>query len=180
MVTMKTSIRPWTLDGRRIDGVRRIGKMLAIEAGDLTRLVSPDVGRRGCSCGTASVAAPTALRAARPPDGDRELRLREFGTQQRAWGKLAQRRCRGRRRCVATLGPMLCLRRRRTSSRACRSAPHLHPLLRDQRVIAASGAPGDELLWTARLSPSRRIGPDEDAIEACAWPAKGARRRIDH
>ena len=40
---------------------------------------------------------------------------------------------------------------------------HLHPLLRDQRVIAGIGRSWvDEILWTARLSPFQR-GSDLDA-----------------
>ncbi len=40
---------------------------------------------------------------------------------------------------------------------------HLHPLLRDQRVIAGIGRSWvDELLWTARLSPFQK-GSDLDA-----------------
>jgi formamidopyrimidine-DNA glycosylase len=45
---------------------------------------------------------------------------------------------------------------------------HLHPLLRDQRVIAGIGRSWvDEILWTARLSPFKR-GNDLSEDEALA------------
>ena len=50
---------------------------------------------------------------------------------------------------------------------ALREPRHLHPLLRDQRVIAGIGRSWvDEILWTARLSPFAK-GADlsEDEVE---------------
>jgi formamidopyrimidine-DNA glycosylase len=60
---------------------------------------------------------------------------------------------------------------------------HLHPLLRDQRVIAGIGRSWvDELLWTARLSPFQRASDlDADSRErlraACDEVLGGA---LDH
>ena len=89
----------------------------------------------------------------------RELRLREFGTKQRAWAKLLPRRAGSRptrwsRRSAPRRG-----RRRRSSALAdaIDQPRHLHPLLRDQRVIAGIGRSWvDEILWEARLSPFRK------------------------
>jgi len=88
----------------------------------------------------------------------RELRLREFGTQQRAWAKLLPVAGVDADDAVATLGP---------EAWPAPSAPdlaklidqprHLHPLLRDQRTLAGIGRSwADEILWTARLSPFRK------------------------
>ena len=71
----------------------------------------------------------------------RELRLREFGTKQRAWAKLL-RDGRGRRatRWSPRSGPRPGPRRRsRSSPRLIDQPRHLHPLLRDQRAIAGIG-----------------------------------------
>ena len=48
-----------------------------------------------------------------------------------------------------------------------RQPRHLHPLLRDQRVIAGIGRSWvDEILWEARLSPFQRGSElDDDAVE---------------
>jgi formamidopyrimidine-DNA glycosylase len=88
----------------------------------------------------------------------RELRLREFGTKQRAWGKLMPAADVEADEMVATLGPEAWpappleeLARRIAQPR------HLHPMLRDQRVIAGIGRSWvDEVLWEAALSPFRQ------------------------
>jgi formamidopyrimidine-DNA glycosylase len=88
----------------------------------------------------------------------RELRLREFGTKQRAWAKLMRSEEVADDEMVATLGPEAWpappveeLAERIAQPR------HLHPMLRDQRVIAGIGRSWvDELLWEARLSPFKQ------------------------
>ena len=103
----------------------------------------------------------------------RELRLREFGTQQRAWAKLLRDRDVAAEPAVDGLGPDALPRRPPTSSPAFDQPRHLHPLLRDQRTIAGIGRSWvDELLWTARLSPFQKgadLNEEElDALrEAC-------------
>jgi formamidopyrimidine-DNA glycosylase len=94
----------------------------------------------------------------------RELRLREFGTKQRAWGKLLPAEDVEEEEMVATLGPEAWpapapeeLARRLDDSRP------LHPMLRDQRVIAGIGRSWvDEILWEAALSPFKRGADLED------------------
>ena len=100
-------------------------------------------------------------------DGDRELRLREFGTQQRAWGKLlpadavaVTMRWPPRARCSARAGGG----RVREPARSAPPPPSAAARpARDRRHRALLV---DELLWTARLSPFQKGSDlDEDAIE---------------
>jgi formamidopyrimidine-DNA glycosylase len=169
MVTMKTFDPPLdALTGRSIDGVRRIGKMLAIEAGDLTLLVHlMSAGRLQLWDKRASL-RDRASRLLVRLDHGRELRLREFGTQQRAWGKLLSADAVAADDAVATLGPDALPAPEADEFASLLDQPrHLHPLLRDQRVIAGIGRSWvDELLWTARLSPFQKGSDlDQDAIE---------------
>ena len=74
-------------------------------------------------------------------DGGRELRLREFGTQQRAWAKLLPADAVEADEAVATLGPEAWpAPDRRGFAELIDQPRHLHPLLRDQRVIAGHRA----------------------------------------
>ncbi len=96
----------------------------------------------------------------------RELRLREFGSKQRAWGKLLPRDAVTEDEMVATLGPEAWPEPLRDdfAGRIALSR-HLHPMLRDQRVIAGIGRSWvDEVLWGARLSPFKK-GADLDSDE---------------
>jgi formamidopyrimidine-DNA glycosylase len=105
----------------------------------------------------ASLRDRTARVLVRFTDG-RELRLREFGTKQRAWARLMLSADLGGDEMVATLGPEAWpappveeLARRIDQPR------HLHPMLRDQRVVAGIGRSWvDEILWEAALSPFRQ------------------------
>jgi formamidopyrimidine-DNA glycosylase len=113
----------------------------------------------------ASLRDRTARVLIRLADG-RELRLREFGTKQRAWAKLLRAGELAGDEMIATLGPEAWpappleeLARRIDESR------HLHPMLRDQRVIAGIGRSWvDEILWEAGLSPFRQ-GSELDGEE---------------
>ena len=153
------------LEGRRIADVRRVGKMpvvvFAQPGGDgdaiamLVHLMS--AGRLQVFDKRASLRDRSSRILVRLADG-RELRLREFGTKQRAWGKLMAAADVEADEMVATLGPEAWpappleeLARRIAQPR------HLHPMLRDQRVIAGIGRSWvDEVLWEAALSPFRQ------------------------
>ena len=169
MVTMKTFDPPLdALAGRAVDGVRRIGKMLAIEAGDLTLLIHLMSAGRLQLWDKRSSLRDRSSRILVRLEGERELRLREFGTQQRAWGKLLAADAVASDEAVATLGPdALPAPAPDEFARLLDQPRHLHPLLRDQRVIAGIGRSWvDELLWTARLSPFQNGSDlDEDARE---------------
>jgi formamidopyrimidine-DNA glycosylase len=173
MVAVKSIDPPLgALGGRRIAGVRRIGKMPVVDfdAGNddgsdplalLVHLMS--AGRFQVFDKRASLRDRTARVMLRLADG-RELRLREFGTKQRAWVKLMPAPEIERDEMVATLGPEAWpappleeLARRIDLPR------HLHPMLRDQRVIAGIGRSWvDEVLWEAALSPFRQGSELED------------------
>jgi formamidopyrimidine-DNA glycosylase len=88
----------------------------------------------------------------------RELRLREFGTRQSAWAKLLNTWDVGGDEMVMTLGPDAWPAPPVEELVRLLDEPrHLHPLLRDQRVIAGIGRSWvDEILWEARLSPFKQ------------------------
>jgi formamidopyrimidine-DNA glycosylase len=165
------------LTGAHIEGVRRIGKMLAVDfdtspsnglplsghprvnGGEpLTLLIHlMSAGRLQLFDKRASLKDRRSRLLIRLTDG-RELRLREFGTKQAAWAKLLPREAVADDELVATLGPDAWpapsveeLTKRLDQPR------HLHPLLRHQRDIAGIGRSWvDEILWEARLSPFKK------------------------
>jgi formamidopyrimidine-DNA glycosylase len=167
MVALKTFDPPLdALAGRELEGVRRIGKMLAVEAGELTLLVHlMSAGRLQLFDERASLRDRASRVLVRLEDG-RELRLREFGTKQRAWAKLLSADTVADDELVATLGPDAYPAPATEELAKLLDQPrHLHPLLRDQRTIAGIGRSWvDELLWTARLSPFQK-GADLDDEE---------------
>ncbi len=168
MVTMKTFDPPLdALAGRTIDRVGRVGKMLTVELGDLALLIHlMSAGRLQLFDSRASLRDKASRLLLRLDDG-RELRLREFGTQQRAWAKLLPLDAIGADEQVATLGPEA-LPPPENLAELVDQPRHLHPLLRDQRVVSGIGRSWvDEILWTARLSPFRK-GSDLEPAEVGA------------
>ncbi|MBA3262697.1 MAG: DNA-formamidopyrimidine glycosylase [Thermoleophilaceae bacterium] len=169
MVTMKTFDPPLeTLAGRTIEGVRRAGKMLVVDTGELVVLVHlMSAGRLQLWDARASL-RDRASRLLIRLEGTKELRLREFGTQQRAWAKLLPAEALEADEAVVTLGPdAFPAPAAEEFGRLLDQPRHLHPLLRDQRTIAGIGRSWvDELLWTARLSPFQTGSElDDDARE---------------
>jgi formamidopyrimidine-DNA glycosylase len=156
MVTMKTFDPPLdALAGREITAVRRAGKMPIVELGDLSLLIHlMSAGRLQVFNERASLRDKRSRLLLRIDDG-RELRLREFGTQQRAWAKLLATDEIDQDEAVATLGPEAWPAPPLDQFAELIDQPrHLHPLLRDQRVIAGIGRSWvDEILWEAELSP---------------------------
>lgn len=156
MVTMKTFDPPLdALVGREITAVRRAGKMPIVEFGDLSLLIHlMSAGRLQLFDKHASLRDKKSRLLLRIDDG-RELRLREFGTQQRAWAKLLPTDKLADDEAVATLGPEAFPAPPLEQFAELIDQPrHLHPLLRDQRVIAGIGRSWvDEILWEAKLSP---------------------------
>src|SRR5918999_5804664 len=106
LVTMKTFNPPLdALAGRTITGVGRRGKMPVVELGELSLLIHlMSAGRLQLFDKRASLRDKASRILLRLTDG-RELRLREFGTQQRAWGKLLPADAVDEDELVATLGP---------------------------------------------------------------------------
>ena len=159
MVTMRTVEPPIdALAGRVVTGVRRVGKMPVVELGDLALLVHlMSAGRLQLFAERASLRDKRSRLLIRLADG-RELRLREFGTQQRAWAKLLTVGDLAADEAVVTLGPEAWPPPPVDELAAILDQPrHLHPLLRDQRALAGIGRSWvDEILWTAELSPFRQ------------------------
>jgi formamidopyrimidine-DNA glycosylase len=165
--TLKTFDPPLeALTGRRFERVRRRGKLFVLELDQnlalLVHLMS--AGRLQIFDTRAGLRDRTSRLLVRLTDG-RELRLREFGTRQRAWVKLLPADQVEEDDTVAALGP-----------EAWPDPPPLGPLLdqprplyallRDQHVIAGIGRSWvDEILHTAKLSPFKR-GSDLDDDEA--------------
>ena len=169
MVALKSVKPPLdALIGRRLDGVGRIGKMLTVEAGELTLLIHlMSAGRLQLYDKRASPRDRRSRILIRLADG-RELRLREFGSKQRAWGKLLPRDVVADEEMVATLGPEAWPAPDRDDfAERIALSRHLHPMLRDQRVIAGIGRSWvDELLWEARLSPFKKgTGLDSGEVD---------------
>lgn len=170
MVTMKSFDPPLdVLTGRTVERVRRRGKMLVVDTGELVVLIHlMSAGRLQVYDKRASLRDRSSRLLLRL-DGERELRLREFGTQQRAWAKLLPADALEDDEMVATLGPdAYPAPPTEELARLLDQSRHLHPLLRDQRTIAGIGRSWvDELLWTAKLSPFKKGSElDADEIEA--------------
>src|SRR3954462_8635425 len=107
VVTMKTYDPPVSaLAGRSISGMRRFGKMLCVDfSEDVSLLIHlMHGGRLRLFDKRASLRDKSARILIRLEDG-RELRLVEFGTKQRAWGKLLPAAEVEEDEMVATLGP---------------------------------------------------------------------------
>ncbi|HWW66653.1 MAG TPA: DNA-formamidopyrimidine glycosylase family protein [Solirubrobacterales bacterium] len=159
MNVMKTFEPPLeALAGRELTGVRRVGKMPVVEFGDLALLIHlMSAGRLKVFKKRASAKDRASRVLVRLGDG-RELRLREFGTKQRAWAKLMPVNAVAEDEMVATLGPEAWPSPPLEEFAELIDQPrHLHPLLRDQRTIAGIGRSWvDEVLWEARLSPFRK------------------------
>jgi formamidopyrimidine-DNA glycosylase len=153
------------LAGRRALGVRRRGKHLIVEFEELELLIHlMSAGRLQLYDKRAGPRDRTSRLLIRLADG-RELRLREFGTKQRAWAKLLAAGASETDDAIATLGP-----------EAWPDPPPLeeildvprplHTVLRDQHVIAGIGRSwADEILHVAKLSPFKR-GSDLSGDEA--------------
>jgi formamidopyrimidine-DNA glycosylase len=154
------------LVGREVSGVRRVGKMPVVEFGDLALLVHlMSAGRLRVFDKRAS-AKDRASRVLVRLEDSRELRLREFGTKQRAWAKLLATDAVAEDEMVATLGPEAWPPPPLEVFAAAIDQPrHLHPLLRHQKDIAGIGRSWvDEILWEARLSPFKK-GSELEAAE---------------
>ena len=159
-----------SLSGRTVAGVRRRGKHLVVDvSGDLSLLIHlMSAGRLQLYDKRASMKDRTSRLLVRI-EGDRELRLREFGTKQRAWVKLLGTAAVEQDEAIASLGPEAWPDPPAMQELlAGQGARPLHAVLRDQHVITGIGRSWvDEILWTARLSPFKR-GDDLDAGEAAA------------
>lgn len=155
-----------SIEGRKLEGVGRRGKMFVVRVeGDLVLLLHlMSAGRLQLYDKRGSLRDRTSRLLLRL-DGDRELRLREFGKKQAAWVKLLRADELDADDALVDLGPEA-WPDPPPFGPLLSSARPLHALLRDQKVIAGVGRSWvDEILHRARLSPFKR-GADLDADEA--------------
>jgi len=167
MNVMKTFDPPLeALVGRDVTGVRRVGKMPVVEFGDLALLIHlMSAGRIRVFDKRASPKDRASRILIRLEDG-RELRLREFGTKQRAWAKLLPSDAVNGDEAVVRLGPEAWPPPPFDEFATLIDQPrHLHPLLRHQGDISGIGRSWvDEILWEACLSPFKK-GSELDQAE---------------
>jgi formamidopyrimidine-DNA glycosylase len=153
------------LDGRTFTGVRRRGKLFVASVEDDLALVIHlmSAGRLQLFDTRASLRDKASRLLVRLDDG-RELRLREFGTKQRAWVKLLRAEDVESEETIAALGPEAWPDPPPLEDLLDAPRP-LYALLRDQHVIAGIGRSWvDEILHTAMISPFKRgsdLEPDE-------------------
>ena len=162
---LKTFDPPFqALEGATIAAIRRRGKLVLLDAdtpahGKLSLLLHlMSAGRLQLFDKRGSLRDKASRILLRLP-GERELRMREFGTRQAAWAKLLTLEGLREEPSLAKLGPEAWpdppaeaeLRERLAAPRP------LHSLLRDQQVIAGIGRTWvDEILHVAQLSPFKR------------------------
>jgi formamidopyrimidine-DNA glycosylase len=173
------------IEGKAIAGVRRRGKHLIVDlAGDLALLVHlMSAGRLQLFDKRATLRDRTSRLLVRVPEG-RELRLREFGTRQRAWVKVLRADHVDEDEALAGLGPEAWPDPPALGELLVeQGARPLHGVLRDQHVVSGIGRSWvDEILWAARLSPFKRADDlqEDEAValrEACFSCLDGA---IEH
>jgi formamidopyrimidine-DNA glycosylase len=169
------------LQGRAFTRVRRRGKLLILELDELVLLVHlMSAGRLQLHPKRASLRDRTSRLLLRL-NGERELRVREFGTKQAAWVKVLRAAELDADDSLAGLGPEAWPDP--PPLRELLDAPRpLHSLLRDQQVITGIGRTWvDEILNVARLSPFKRGDDlsDEEAEALRAAMASELGRVID-
>jgi formamidopyrimidine-DNA glycosylase len=164
------------LDGRIIQGIRRRGKVFVADIEDELAVVIHlmSAGRLQLFDTRASLRDKASRLLVRLDDG-RELRLREFGTKQRAWVKLLRAEEVEQEETIAELGPEAWPDPPPFDTLLDAPRP-LYALMRDQHVIAGIGRSWvDEILHSAKISPFKR-GSDLEGDEAERLRAATVRR----
>lgn len=163
----------YALEGATVTGARRRGKLLLLDVdtpghGPLVLLMHlMSAGRAQVFDKRASMKDRTSRVLLRLP-GDRELRIREFGTKQAAWVKLLRPDAVEADEALDGLGPEAWPEPPEDLGERLAAPRPLHSMLRDQRVITGIGRTWvDDILHAARLSPFKR-GDDlaEEEVEA--------------
>jgi formamidopyrimidine-DNA glycosylase len=152
-----------------IDGAAFTGKLLLLDVdtparGELVLLLHlMSAGRAQLFDKRASLRDKTS-RVLFRLSGDRELRVREFGTKQRAWVKLLTPEGLETEESLVSLAPEAWPDPPDDLAERLAAPRPLHSLLRDQRVIAGIGRTWvDEILHVAQLSPFKRGDDLSDA-----------------
>jgi len=154
------------LAGETVSGVRRRGKLLIVDfSSGLSLLVHLMSAGRMQLFGKRAGPKDRTSRVLIRLDGERELRIREFGTKQRAWARLIPTGEIESDETIAGLGPEAWPDPVPTETVTTTDRP-LYSLLRDQHTLTGIGRTWvDEILWSARLSPFKRAS-DLDPGEA--------------
>jgi formamidopyrimidine-DNA glycosylase len=183
---LKTFDPPFhAINGATFTGARRRGKLLLLDVETpahepLTLLIHlMSAGRIQLFDKRASMKDRTSRVLFRLP-GDRELRVREFGTKQAAWVKLLRPDAVDADEAVDGLGPEAWPEAPQDLAERLAAPRPLHSMLRDQRVITGIGRTWvDEILHTARLSPFKR-GDDlsEEEVDALREAIPGELQRV--
>jgi formamidopyrimidine-DNA glycosylase len=183
---LKTFDPPFhSLEKATFTGSRRRGKLLLLDVdtpahGPLVLLIHlMSAGRIQLFDKRASMKDRTSRVLFRLP-GDRELRVREFGTKQAAWVKLLRPDAVDEDEALDGLGPEAWPEAPQDLADRLAAPRPLHSMLRDQRVITGIGRTWvDEILHAARLSPFKR-GDDlsEEEIEALTQAIPGELQRV--
>ncbi len=183
---LKTFDPPFhAIDGATFTAVRRRGKLLLLDVdtpshGSLVLLLHlMSAGRAQLFDKRASMKDRTSRVLFRLP-GDRELRVREFGTKQAAWVKLLRPGAVEADEAFDGLGPEAWPEPPEDLAERLAAPRPLHSMLRDQRVIAGIGRTWvDEILHAARLSPFKR-GDDlsEQEVDALREAIPGELQRV--
>jgi formamidopyrimidine-DNA glycosylase len=183
---LKTFDPPFSaIDGATFTGARRRGKLLLLDVdspaqGALTLLIHlMSAGRIQFFDKRASMKDRTSRVLFRLP-GDRELRVREFGTKQAAWVKLLRPEAVEKDEAFDGLGPEAWPHVPDDLAERLAAPRPLHSMLRDQRVITGIGRTWvDEILHAARLSPFKR-GDDlsDEEVDALGVAIPGELQRV--
>src|SRR5688572_30062060 len=183
---LKTFDPPFrSLEGASFTGARRRGKLLLLDVdtpaqGALTLLIHLMSAGRIQLFGKRASMKDRTSRVLFRLAGDRELRVREFGTKQAAWVKLLRPDAVNADEALDGLGPEAWPEPPTDLADRLAAPRPLHSMLRDQRVITGIGRTWvDEILHAARLSPFKR-GDDlsEEEVEALKEAIPGELQRV--
>ena len=183
---LKTFDPPFhAIDGATFTGVRRRGKLLMLDVdteahGALTLLLHLMSAGRIQMFGKRASMKDRTSRVLFRLHGDRELRVREFGTKQAAWVKLLRPEAVEADEAFDGLGPEAWPEAPEDLAERLAAPRPLHSMLRDQRVITGIGRTWvDEILHAARLSPFKR-GDDlsDEEVDALREAIPGELQRV--
>lgn len=158
---------PEALEGRAITAVRRRGKLMLVEVGDLTLVMHlMQAGRLGLTAPSPNRPPRSAALGLLLDDGD-ELRLRELSTTRRAGAHIVPTAALAAHPPIARMGPEPMELDAAGWRRALAEPPGvLQSALREGRRVAGVGrCYASEIMWAARLSPLART----DRLDDAAW-----------
>ncbi len=160
------------LAGEKVERVWRRGKLVGIDAGDLSLVMHlMQAGRLGLTrrkTGRPGKAACLDLNV----EGGLLLRLRELSTERRAKAHVLERTATAEHPMLATLGPEpVGLVPGGWQAGLASPAARLHTALRDGHRVAGIGrCYANEIMWAAQMAPYART----DRLPEEAWPRLAA------